>query len=201
MTRGRVDPPGPGTMMGPSPGRNALVRHSGCQDGASKPKLFGGWSPPTRMDEKERCVLRKTNNRVGLTAAATMRMAAGRPVRRLTLTGTALGLLGLLGGCNLDKSFMDPSVAGRWEPTPTIMPILDRIAAIEDDTGQMVEFTDPVPGDLIPLPVSYRIGAGDQVDVTLYDLIETNRPELYEVVVDARGFIELPQLGRLNILG
>ena len=40
-----------------------------------------------------------------------------------------------------------------------------------------------------PLPTS----------VTLYDLIETNRPELYQVVVDARGAIELPQLGRIQV--
>ena len=32
-------------------------------------------------------------------------------------------------------------------------------------------------------------------------MIETNRPELYQVVVDARGAIELPQLGRIVVMG
>jgi polysaccharide export outer membrane protein len=127
--------------------------------------------------------------------------ATGRNLRmRAVAPGVALCLAAVLGGCN-EKSFMDPSVTGRWTPTPTIMPILDRLTAIEDDTGDLVEVTDPVPGDLIPLPVSYRIAAGDALDVTLYDLIETNRPELYEVIVDARGAIELPQLGRIVVMG
>lgn len=140
----------------------------------------------------------KINNRNG--SAGRICSLAGRVPRNVLMTGVCAGLSCVMGGCWMDQSFLDPSVAGRWQPTPTIMPILDRIAAIEEDTGEMVEVTDPVPGDLIPLPVSYRIGAGDQLDVTLYDLIETNRPELYQVVVDARGFIELPQLGRINVM-
>jgi protein involved in polysaccharide export with SLBB domain len=144
-------------------------------------------------------VFRKINNRMQTTAAQVRALAGRASDRRTLLPGVGLGLAALLGGCNA-QSFLDPSVAGRWEPTPTIMPILDRIAAIEDDTGQMVDVSDPVPGDLIPLPVSYRIGPGDQLDVTLYDLIETNRPELYQVVVDARGAIELPQLGRIVVM-
>jgi len=113
--------------------------------------------------------------------------------------GTAIAAAGLLGGCA--DSFMDPSVNGRWDPTPTVMPILDRLAAIEDDTGELVETSEPVPADLIPLPQAYRIGPGDQLDITLYDLIETGRPETYQRTVDPRGTIELPQLGRLQIGG
>src|SRR5438046_1614388 len=119
------------------------------------------------------------NIRIDATAAQVRAFAGSaacfsRAIRRHALfPSVALGLAGILVGCDA-QSYMDPSVAGRWEPTPTIMPILDRLAAIEDDTGQMMEISDPVPGDLIPLPVSYRIGPGDQLDVTLYDLIETN---------------------------
>jgi polysaccharide export outer membrane protein len=104
-----------------------------------------------------------------------------------------------LGGCA--DSFMDPSVVGRWEATPAVMPILDRIASIEDDSGQMVETSDPLEADLLPLPQAYRIGPGDQLEVTVYDLIETGQPERYDVVVDPRGAIELPQLGRLTVTG
>lgn len=126
-----------------------------------------------------------------------------RPVRsrarRLVMAGAAAGLAALLGGCA--DSFMDPSVAGRWEPTPTVMPILDRLASIEDDSGQLVETTDPVPEDLIPLPQSYRIGPGDNLEVQLYDLIQTGQSETYQPTVDPRGAIELPQLGRIVVSG
>lgn len=129
----------------------------------------------------------------------TLRRAAGgvAPVALggLTLAGAAL----LMGGCQ--DSFLDPSVSGRWEATPTIMPILDRIASIEDNTGDLVEYTDPVPEDLIPQARAYRFAPGDQLTVTLYDLIEQGRPEEYDVPIDARGFIDLPQLGRLQVAG
>ena len=44
-------------------------------------------------------------------------------------TGTGLALASLAGGlgsCNVD-SYMDPSITGRWEYTPTTVPILDRL--------------------------------------------------------------------------
>jgi len=112
------------------------------------------------------------------------------------------GLAAATGGCS-NKSFIDPSIgwSGRWERTPVSMPILSRIAAIEDEAGEFVEFSDPQPGDLLPQPMQYRLGQGDILRVTLFDLIAANQSEQYEVEVDARGMIELPQLGRLYVGG
>lgn len=104
-----------------------------------------------------------------------------------------------LGGCA--DSFLDPSVAGRWEATPTIVPVLNRIAAIEEDDPGVVPASDPVAEDLLPQPSSYRITPGDVIAVTLYDLIVTDRPDTYEVLVDPRGMVDLPQLGRLQVGG
>lgn len=57
-------------------------------------------------------------------------------------TSLALSMIALAGlaGCEVD-SFIDPSVLGRWEKTPTVVPILDRVAVIEDTTGEEPEFT------------------------------------------------------------
>jgi len=52
-----------------------------------------------------------------------------------------------LGGCSLD-SYMNPSITGRWEATPTTVPILDRIAAIEDSTGVWVDESLLTPANL-----------------------------------------------------
>lgn len=104
-----------------------------------------------------------------------------------------------MGGCQ--DSFMDPSVAGRWEATPTVVPVLDRIASIEEDEPITANATSPVPEDLLPQPSSYRVTPGDAMRVTLYDLIITDRPDTYEVVVDDRGMIDLPQLGRIQVGG
>ncbi len=103
-------------------------------------------------------------------------------------------------GCETD-SFIDPSVVGRWEHTPTKMPILDRIASIEDEKGDLVEFSDPTPEDLIPKPRTYRFGVGDTMSVTLYDWVTIGAPEVYEFTVDARGYVEVPQLGRVLAQG
>lgn len=126
---------------------------------------------------------------------------SARRLRRCSgaaLSIAAAGVL-LVGGCSETDSYMDPSVIGRWERTPTIMPVLDRIAAIEDSTGDVVEYTEPTPEDLIPVGQQYRVGPGDILQVTAYDLVEVGRPELYEVTVDNRGSIEIPQLGRVAV--
>ena len=112
------------------------------------------------------------------------------------LAGASAGLF----GCEAD-SYMNPSVVGRWEHTPTKMPILDRIASIEDDSGDLVEYSDPTPEDLIPKPRAYRFGPGDTLRATLYDWVSFGQPEVYELTVDARGFIEIPQLGRVPAQG
>ena len=123
---------------------------------------------------------------------------ASTSLRALALAG-ACGLAAGLGGCETD-SFLDPSVTGRWEYTPTIVPILERIAAIEDSTGDMVEYSDPVAADLIPDPSEYRIGPGDRLAITLYDDIDSRgQPNVYERDVDIRGTVDLPQLGQISV--
>lgn len=112
------------------------------------------------------------------------------------LAGASAGLF----GCEAD-SYLDPSVVGRWEHTPSKMPILDRIASIEDEKGDLVEYSDPTPEDLVPQPRTYRFGPGDTLSVTLYDWVQIGVPEVYELSIDARGFVEIPQLGRVLAQG
>lgn len=125
-----------------------------------------------------------------------LRPRSTRGFRPYAVAGLACAAaLGSL-GCEAD-SYMDPSVVGRWENTPSKMPILDRIASIEDTTGDIVEFSDPTSQDLIPQPRAYRFGPGDTLRLTAYDLVQLGTPEVFELTVDARGFIEVPQLGRI----
>lgn len=126
---------------------------------------------------------------------------------RLNRRTTAFLLVALAGGAVLpgcsNKSFLDPSINGSIasNPTPVKLPILTRLAAIEDESGELVEYSDPLPGDLIPQPVQYRLGPGDMLRVTLWDLISRNDMQEHEVEIDARGMIDLPQLGRLYVNG
>ncbi len=130
---------------------------------------------------------------------STSRRASEPGIARTLALVLASGGTLMLGGCK--DSFMDPSVTGRWEDTPTIVPVLDRIATIEDDTDNTTNYSDPLPEDLLPQAFVYRLTAGDALEITLYDMIETNRPDTYQAVIDAKGMIDLPQIGRVDLAG
>lgn len=116
------------------------------------------------------------------------------------MTALAGVAVGGLAGCEVD-SFIDPSVTGRWENTPTRVPILERLASIEEPEGSFVERTDITREDLVPSPSPYRIGPGDQIDLELHDLVRRGERELIQRIVDSRGMIDIPQLGEIFVSG
>lgn len=105
-----------------------------------------------------------------------------------------------LAGCETD-SFLDPSVVGRWEFTPTVSPILERIDVIERDTGQFVDVTQVQPDDLLPEPAEYRVGAGDLLNIEILDFIQPGQMYPLERVVSPNGYLDIPQIGDIYIIG
>jgi polysaccharide export outer membrane protein len=105
----------------------------------------------------------------GRIADPCVRRTRGRLHALKAAAGMALLLAGLA-GCETD-SFLDPSITGRWEHTPTTVPILERIAAIEDPRGELVEYMEPTSDDLRVDADDYRVGPGDAIDLVLYDMI------------------------------
>jgi protein involved in polysaccharide export with SLBB domain len=106
----------------------------------------------------------------------------------------------VVGGCNSD-SYMNPSVIGRWENTPTVVPILERLDVIEQDEGDFVDITPATPEDLIPEPFDYTMGNGDYMRIVIADFFIPGVPEPFERNIDEKGFVSLPQLGRVYIEG
>jgi len=121
--------------------------------------------------------------------------------RRKALVLVAGSLFSVLAGCETDSFLMDPSVLGRWERTPTTVPILNRIASIEGPDDDWVQYSDPTPADLVPELSEYRIGPGDRLGVVIFDLPDDGKAVPYEKIVDTRGYIDLPQLGQVNVSG
>ncbi|MBY0313093.1 MAG: polysaccharide biosynthesis/export family protein [Phycisphaerales bacterium] len=121
----------------------------------------------------------------------------GRVAAMLALAGAGIGVLS---GCETD-SFIDPSVLGRWEKTPVIMPVLDRLSAIEDEPTEYVQSSPPTAGDLIPEVDNYRFAAGDQVEIRIRDFYLPGQEEPFERAIDQRGFIELPLLPPVRAQG
>lgn len=99
-------------------------------------------------------------------------MTSGNLRRLMRVGGGAAGVAMLAGmwGCETD-SFVDPSITGRWEMTPTVMPILDRLSAIEDQPSEPVQAEAIQPQDLIPEVEQYRFGAGDGVEIVIRDFV------------------------------
>jgi len=123
------------------------------------------------------------------------------PRSRAPLAATLILAAGLaMVGCEMD-SFVDPSVVGRWEHTPTIVPILDRIDSIESDTGEFVEISQVRPEDLQVEAMAYRIGAGDVIQAQISSLDQEGARTGLELLVDPTGAVNIPQIGRVSILG
>jgi polysaccharide export outer membrane protein len=120
--------------------------------------------------------------------------------QRILLLSCGLAASGLfLGGCEYDSFLADPSVTGRWEWTPTTVPVLERISTIEDKKSEEVGYGDPTADDLLPDPRDYRVGAGDELEFQLWDLVEEGRSEIIKRQIDRRGMVDLPQLGRIYV--
>jgi protein involved in polysaccharide export with SLBB domain len=117
-------------------------------------------------------------------------------VPRAALLVLAAGML----GCEVD-SFFDPSMVGRWERTPTELPILERLDVIEDDQGDFSEATEITPEDLQPVIEEYRFGPADFVRVETWDLFGRDQLVPFDRVVDSRGMIDLGVIGEVRAQG
>ncbi|MFM9957383.1 MAG: polysaccharide biosynthesis/export family protein [Phycisphaerales bacterium] len=123
-----------------------------------------------------------------------------RPARAVALAGLT-GLLALAACQDVDSWLFNPSVVGRWEETPTIVPVLERIDVIENDTGDFVEITQVTRDDLMPQPIESRIKPGDALRITILDFPEAGAAGEFDRVVDALGFIDLPLMPRIKVGG
>lgn len=124
-----------------------------------------------------------------------------RHLGRVIIGAGSLSMLAGMIGCETDAWFHDPSVIGYWEHTPTRVPILERISAIEGPADEFVEVEQIQPQDLKPVVEAYRVSSGDLVEVQIWDIPVVGQPSLFQPIVDAQGFIELPQLGQIYVHG
>lgn len=123
----------------------------------------------------------------------------GGRARRVAAAALALTPV-LLGGC-VGDSWFDQSNVGRWERTPTRVPILTSLALIEDPETELVEITDIQPADLLPEAETYRVGPGDFVNIVVWDIVVFNQPEFLQRTIDQAGYVEIPVIGQVYVAG
>jgi protein involved in polysaccharide export with SLBB domain len=106
-----------------------------------------------------------------------------------------------LGGCNV-TSYFDPSKTGRFENTPTTIPILERIDVIERDPDPWAKASPVTPDDLLPSDLTYRLSAGDLITVEIFELMMQGEVWGSTRRIDASGLFRLPApLGDIRAAG
>ena len=111
----------------------------------------------------------------------------------------------LVGGCDVPKSFIDPSEMGRYEKTPLQKPILSSLSsidrAIDDPTDEFTNATEVRPEDLVVVPTDYVIGSNDLVNVSISDLAAQGLETTKQTRVSESGNISLPLIGQVHADG
>ena len=97
----------------------------------------------------------------------------------------------MLFGCQLN-SYFDPSRTGRFEYTPTTIPILERIDVIEQDADPWARAVSPTQSDLLPGDLTYRIAAADFIRVEIFELLAQGQVWFTTRRVNASGEYRLP---------
>jgi polysaccharide export outer membrane protein len=126
--------------------------------------------------------------------------------KRLSVLGwlgsaaAAVMLLAMGLGCEVD-SYMDPSVVGRWERTPVILPILDQLDVIDEPPSKAPGTTLVKSEDLIPEIEEYVIGPGDLITFTIFELVVPNVESVQTRRVDELGYVRLPLIGAMKVAG
>lgn len=145
-------------------------------------------------------MIQPSSDRQRVTAPKIAGLPAARSARAIVAIA-GLAALGGLGGCNADSYLWDRSQIGRWERTPTTIPILSRIAAIEGPEDEFLQISEVTPDDLIPEIAAYRVGPGDEIEISILDFPEVGAATPFRVLVDQRGLVMLPQLGEIYVSG
>jgi protein involved in polysaccharide export with SLBB domain len=127
-------------------------------------------------------------------------------IRRKTLAPLGVcslgGSLAILAGCALlpPNSFLDPTRVGMF-PLEYREGGIRRVLTPREGPVGLANATEPTPEDLVAYREEYRLGELDQIAIGINDFVQAGIP--YEVVleVSATGYIRLPQLGLIKVVG
>lgn len=127
-----------------------------------------------------------------MSGSKTLQRAAAAVLLSLVAIGT---------GCET-KGWVDPTEMGRFDMTPQVVPILDKlVVGVEKDEAQFVNAREVSQDDLKATESDYRVGASDLLQITIQDLAGNGLQQVEQKRVSESGKISLPYLGQIAVMG
>lgn len=126
-----------------------------------------------------------------------------RVVPAWSIAALAAGGIFFLPGCALLHGFLDPTTVGsfRLDKSDTYTVGIRRVLSPRETPSDLAGATEPTADDLVPDLGDYRIGAGDQLAVVIDDLLAPGLQDTSVQEVSPTGFIRLPELGSVKVVG
>jgi len=120
--------------------------------------------------------------------------------RRSGICPLAGVVLFALTGCGtfLERGLLDPSQL--WSGQQRTLEIRRAISEL-DEPAELVGATEPTPEDLVPYSQEYRLGPGDALTISIFELLQQGAETIIERVIDESGRIDIPVLGWIDVSG
>lgn len=125
---------------------------------------------------------------------------SGTRLRVITLFALPVLTLMLL-GCGAKSWFWDPNAGGHFKDDTIRLPILDRLDLIDDPADAWLDAEDVRPEDLVADAGEYKVGLGDIVTVSVFELLTQGAETAQTRQVDPTGMIRLPTIGPVKVVG
>jgi polysaccharide export outer membrane protein len=121
--------------------------------------------------------------------------------RTLMLLVSAFAIAALVGCAALPpNSFLDPTIIGSF-PSDFRERGIRRVLTPREAPAGLANAVEPTAEDLVPDMSEYRIGRLDTIAIQINDFIVPGFPESAVLEVTPSGYIRLPDLGAVKVLG
>jgi protein involved in polysaccharide export with SLBB domain len=104
-------------------------------------------------------------------------------------------------GSGCGNKFFDPAQIGRFRPTPAVNIILDSLGVAEEAPSPWEDAAEPLPEDVLTSEDDYRLGSGDMIRISIYELLMEGRMEISDYVINESGKVSIPDVGIVQAAG